>query len=223
MYGEVVICYVLLFPAWISLRGPAAQLPFTIALCAAWDRRIVSLTARTSQRQQHHAHTTRMLTLCADLHHLLFHVSQILITSSTPCYSQHSDRCPTTLVYSSTYSIVSFPYYQSQCIYNTVGHVELFHTTEIHLYATAHAHKTNQARDRIHNPNTLTYIHTQLCTQGVHNMVTFGCLVTVTMEREQWSFTIVASDGLAFAQTAAGVLVRPQWHAGSWDMRLGGQ
>ena len=43
------------------------------------------------------------------------------------------------------------------------------------------------------------------------------------MEREQWSSTIVASDGLAFARTAAGVLVRPGWHAGSWDMRLGGQ
>jgi len=129
----------------------------------------------------------------------------------------------TTLVYSSTYSVVSFPYCKSQCIYNTVGHVELFHATEIHLYATAHAHKTNQARDRVHNPNTLTYIYTQLCTQGVHSTVTFDCLMTVTMEREQWSFTIVASDGLAFAQTAAGVLVRPQWRADSWDMRLGGQ
>jgi len=54
-------------------------------------------------------------------------------------------------------------------------------------------------------------------------MVTFGCLVTVSMDREQWSSTIVALDGLAFAQTAAGVLVRPQWPADSWDMRLGGQ
>ena len=43
------------------------------------------------------------------------------------------------------------------------------------------------------------------------------------MEKEQWSSTIVASDGLAFARTAAGVLVRLGWHAGSWDMRLGGQ
>ena len=158
MYGEVVICYVLLFPAWISLRGPAAQLPFTIALCAAWDRKIVSLTAWASQRQQHHAHTTRMLTLCADLHHLLFHVSQILITSPTPCYSQCSDGCPTTLVYFSTYSVVSFPYYQSQCIYNTVGHVELFHVTEIHLYATAHVH-TRQFKHVIRF-TTLTHSHT---------------------------------------------------------------
>ena len=69
-----------------------------------------------------------------------------------------------------------------------------------------------------------TYAHIpQLCTQWAHSMVTFGCLVTVTMDREQWSSTIVALDGLAFAQTAAGVLVMPQWPADSWDMRLGGQ
>jgi len=50
MYGAVVIWYVLLFPEWISLRGPAAQLPFTIALCIVWERRIVSWIALASQR-----------------------------------------------------------------------------------------------------------------------------------------------------------------------------
>ena len=70
---------------------------------------------------------------------------------------------------------------------------------------------------------THMHTYTQLCTQQAHSMVTFGCLLTVTMDREQWSSTIVALDGLAFAQTAAGVLVMPQWPADSWDMRLGGQ
>jgi len=120
------IVYVLLFPEWISLRGPAAQLPFTIALCAAWDRRIVSLTAQASQRWQHHAHTTRMLTLCADLHHLIFHVSQILITSPTPCYSHCSDGCPTTLYFS-----IPLPFY-----------IPLF--SVVHSHAYSHYHTANR-------------------------------------------------------------------------------
>ena len=143
-----------------------------------------------------------MLTLCADHKHLLFHVSHFPIISNSMLRPVNSHNLVFQSCTAILYSIAPVWYCILQCMLPYAPLMILL----------------------IIPPSpTHTHTHTQLCTQWVHSMVTFGCLLTVTMDREQWSSTIVALDGLAFAQTAAGVLVMPRWPADSWDMRLGGQ
>ena len=187
-----------------------------------------------------------MLTLCAD-HHLIFHVSHIFIsTPPTPCYVSMDIPQPVSFPYYSPlipmshsgtacHSLstppcdicVAFDHFPASVklpflpVSPPPQHPHPHASTHACTYTTyTYTHTHTHIFTHVY---THTHTHTQLCTQWAHSMVTFGWLLTVTMDREQWSSTIVDLDGLAFAQTTAGVLVMPRWPADSWDMRLGGQ